>query len=130
MPLPVKVGVEIVPVAVVACACVPSALPVKVGTELVPVAVSVCPCVPSALPVNVGTELVPVAVVVCECVPSADPENVGVVLVGTPAGQESVCVCAEPAALVTALFVTLCVSVAFGPFVVPVATPPVLVAVE
>ena len=42
----------------------------------------------------------------------------------------NVWVWAEPAPLVTVLLVGVCVSVAFGPAVVPVATPPVGLAVE
>ena len=53
MLLPVNAGALFVPVAVVLCWCVPSALPVNVGALFVPAAVTLCWCVPSALPVNV-----------------------------------------------------------------------------
>ena len=64
-----------------------------------------------------------VPVKVCALVVLLAPEKVG-----TPAGQLSICVCADPAAEVTALFVTAWVKVALGPAVVPVAEPVLVVA--
>src|SRR5689334_16324028 len=62
----------------------------------------------TALPVNVGAEFVPVAVSVCVCPPSAEPVNDGAEFVGTPAGQEIVCVCELPAPDVTLEPVNVC----------------------
>ncbi len=119
---PVNTGAATVPVAVSVCWCPAKAEPVKVGAlaASVPVAcrwelpapevtgepVNVCALVVFDAPLNVGTP--------------AGHEIVGWVklpapMVGTPAGQEIV-----PAG----------VRVMLGPSVVPVATPPVLLAVE
>ncbi len=50
------------PVGVSVWLCGVSALPVNVGAEQLPVAVVVCPCVPMAEPVKAGALFVPAGV--------------------------------------------------------------------
>ena len=125
-----NVGVLIDPAGVKLCVCVPIASPVKVGAVTVPAGVKLCVWVASALPVNVGCVTVPVSTAgvplnVCAATVPALPVNVCAdtvpalpVNAGTPAGHAI-----EP------LLLTLCVSDADGPAVVPLATPPVGFAV-
>ncbi len=142
--LPVKFGAATDPVAVKVCACPANADPVKVGAATVPVAVKVWLWVPSADPVKLGVEaasvptawrwedpaplVTPLPVNVCALVVLDDPLNVG-----TPAGQLIVGCVNDPAAIVGTPagqeIVPAGVNVMLGPAVVPVATPPVLLAV-
>ncbi len=107
-----------VPVAVVACACVASADPVNVGAATVPVNVAACP-------VNVSAGTVPLEPVnVCVCVASAEPVKVCADTVRFGAVALQAVVAPVPAAMLVAAQLP---DVALAPFV-PAGVPAVIAA--